>query len=670
MRQLFVNGPIQNGEFNFDTRPGAAAGLHIADTFNELASGETAPDLWNTVTLKGDLLFADAGTDQDRAAFEAGRITRKYRESSLRENAFMTDADPEVADLALELVDHGLRKNTLRISDEVVRVCRGCAHMVGGAAACKACGGEDIATETQRHLVFDRDTSVPVLTPDGTYARVNMRSLATEGGHVPETLILSKTRSYGIELGAIGLNGLVLDPRAGLHVTALAAGRRYNAETTSMVITPKAASGLLAYGMPFRSTDTQNLTYALHGYVPYGTIDEIAKTAPPEQADAVRLFADTYMPVNAMASPREIAGEQAMALYKFFGKVLRLELPDDARAELREQVRDQINGGNLRWITDKRMLAAALQPQPTENEPDPDRRTSVTLAPGMSKNRSDYVIPVPIDPSAIDPTTIEANKIEGSGVKSPEIQIPELAREYSTSLYAIFGDRIQSLLFYGSHANRERTRTETSDYDFCLVLDDPHAQDFIWLRQLGIIYDRTDVTVHYLTELETRGWENFQLGNHGVFALQYLATANAILGENVFRDKVPLLNPEEVARSLRFQVGEYLWRIDNWFLTLPDVNQLGPKVWKYLLRISHDMQVWQGDLSFEQVGAMSNAEYLGNHIVDRPYFSDRTKELFEACATCPNLPHLSELRQSLGRDFITLEQGLAPIGPTQQRKAA
>jgi hypothetical protein len=360
MNQLFVNGPIQNGNFSFAEMPGRAVSLRVCEAFNDLASGCQAPDLWNTVTLKSDVQYADTGNGEDRGDYERRRIKEKYAGTDMAGRPTMTDADPEVTQLGLTLVERGLSEGTLQLSDEIVNVCRSCAHMVGGAAACKACGSDDIQSSLQKHLVYDRDTSEPVLTPDNIYSHGNARDLATIAGHVPERLIMSRTRAYGIDLGAIGLQGLVLDPRAGLHVTCLAAGERLGAQTTSMVVSQKAAGGLLAYGLPFRRTDSQALTYALHGYVPSDAIQAIEARMPADQAEQHRLFANWFMSVNAMASRNDIPSEQVPALYKFFGKVFRAQQDTEQRAQLREQVRDQINLGKLRWITDKVLLSAAM----------------------------------------------------------------------------------------------------------------------------------------------------------------------------------------------------------------------------------------------------------------------------------------------------------------------
>ncbi|OEJ21476.1 hypothetical protein AS594_38660 [Streptomyces agglomeratus] len=81
-------------------------------------------------------------------------------------------------------------------------------------------------------MVWDRPPGTPVLARDDFHApqaRVPGH-LLTIAHNVPKRLILSRTRDHGISLAPLGLNGLVLDPRTGVHIAVLAAAARSNAD--------------------------------------------------------------------------------------------------------------------------------------------------------------------------------------------------------------------------------------------------------------------------------------------------------------------------------------------------------------------------------------------------------------------------------------------------------
>lgn len=55
MHPVFFNGPVQNGPFTFQDKPGKAVGIRIAAALNAILETPPVPHLWNTVTLAGDL---------------------------------------------------------------------------------------------------------------------------------------------------------------------------------------------------------------------------------------------------------------------------------------------------------------------------------------------------------------------------------------------------------------------------------------------------------------------------------------------------------------------------------------------------------------------------------------------------------------------------------------
>lgn len=75
---LFFNGPVQNGDFTFASKPGKAVGIRIAEALNHLLGAQPVPHLWNTVQLDGDLRYrrhAAMGSElASREGFEAAAI--------------------------------------------------------------------------------------------------------------------------------------------------------------------------------------------------------------------------------------------------------------------------------------------------------------------------------------------------------------------------------------------------------------------------------------------------------------------------------------------------------------------------------------------------------------------------------------------------------------------
>jgi hypothetical protein len=158
MEVLFLNGPVQNGAFDFQDKPGKAVGIRIAAALNSILDVGPAPHLWNTVTLEGDLRHrrSTVSPQVSRREFETDLISSKYPPESRSATAVATDTDAEVQQLALEMIERRLRAGLLRISAEAVPTCRDCGHMTGhGASQCKACGGLRIRLLTSRHLVAE-----------------------------------------------------------------------------------------------------------------------------------------------------------------------------------------------------------------------------------------------------------------------------------------------------------------------------------------------------------------------------------------------------------------------------------------------------------------------------------------------------------------------------------
>ncbi|MGH3830274.1 MAG: hypothetical protein ACRDRS_07435 [Pseudonocardiaceae bacterium] len=368
MEPLFFNGPVQNGDFTFATQPGKAVGIRIAEALNGLLGAEPVSHLWNTVRLDGDLRYRRHATTQTapvcRGDFETAAIAAKYGTGPGPRAGTITDTDQMVAQLALKIIKDRLDTGELRISQVTVRVCTRCAHMAGtGGHPCRACGHPVSRPRTGLHLVADRDPAAPGLDVRRIHAH-NRRAplhLQEVAGNTPARLILSRTREYGIDLGSLGLPGLVLDARAGIHITVLAAVRARQAEVAVMTTTANAAANIAAYGQHFTTFDGARVLYALHGHVPYehvANLNETYKTLGLSP-DAQTVFETWFLPLFALKEKKGIRFDQLPALLKHFhrSKLASTVEPDqDALADLRHSIRQ----GATDWIGSKTALGTAL----------------------------------------------------------------------------------------------------------------------------------------------------------------------------------------------------------------------------------------------------------------------------------------------------------------------
>jgi hypothetical protein len=367
---LYLNGPVQNGSFTLADRPGKAVGIRLAQALNGITGVGPAPHLWNTVTLTGDLRHRAAADALSRREREQRAVAEKYAHGSLPTSGVLTDADPAVAALALEVCAELLEAGTLLARRVPVRLCAACGHLAGhvdrAGAACRACGREaGTRPALRRLLVHDRPTDRPVLEPGDFHAHRarTPAHLLTIAGDVPRRLLLSRTRDHGITLTPLGLDeGLVLDPRLGVHLTALAAAARHGDERPVMTLTENAAANIAAYGALVRHWHGTRLRYALHGRIPCPEPDVLRQLYAVHRVEPALqdLFTRWYLPLCAWHERRGVTPARLPALLKFLRRAeltcSTTPLADGGLAELRHAV--QV--GDSRWVTDSHGLARAI----------------------------------------------------------------------------------------------------------------------------------------------------------------------------------------------------------------------------------------------------------------------------------------------------------------------
>ncbi|WP_405575553.1 hypothetical protein OG317_36625 [Streptomyces sp. NBC_01167] len=366
MNVVYINGPVQNGPFTLAERPGKAVGIRAAEALNDLLDAGPVPHLWNTVTLAGDVRHRDA-PDRDtvgRQRREELAIAAKYTPGPAPAGGVLTDAEPVVAALALEMIERLLLEGALTVVPSAVHLCARCGHMTGAVAyACRACGHRGSRPGIRRLLVWDRPPGTPVLACDDfrSHGARPPGHLLAIAQNVPERLILSRTRDHGISLAPLGLDGLALDPRAGVHITVLAAAAQRNAGHPVMTITDNAAANIAAYGALFRRHNETQLRYTLHGRIPYDDtaalqrLCEVHRVSPAQR----ELFLAWFLPLCSLHIRTGITPAQLPNLLKFWRRahLARLDTPEsDVFAELQRRV----TPGDMRWVMDAQILSRAI----------------------------------------------------------------------------------------------------------------------------------------------------------------------------------------------------------------------------------------------------------------------------------------------------------------------
>jgi hypothetical protein len=370
MNVVYFNGPVQNGPFTLAERPGKAAGIRAAEALNAILGAGPVPHLWNTVTLAGDLRHREAADREavGRQEREERAIAAKYVPGAGAAGGVLTDTAPAVAALVLQMAERLLRDGALAVAPVAVRLCARCGHMTGAVAhACRACGHERSRPYTRRLLVWDRPAGTPVLGRDDVHAHrarppVHLLTIAQ---HTPQRLILSRTRDHGISLAPLGLGGLVLDPRAGLHIAVLAAAAPHGAQQPVMTLTENAAANIAAYGALFRRHNGTRLRYALHGRIPYDDTAALQRLCEVHRVSpALReLFLAWFLPLCSLHIRAGITAAQLAGLLKFWRRA-HLARPDTPDSDVLAELRHRVAAGDMRWVMDVRTLSRAIPEYP------------------------------------------------------------------------------------------------------------------------------------------------------------------------------------------------------------------------------------------------------------------------------------------------------------------
>lgn len=211
-------------------------------------------------------------------------------------------------------------------------------------------------------------------------------------------------------------------------------------------------------------------------------------------------------------------------------------------------------------------------------------------------------------------------------------------------------DRIKTLLVCGSRVSILSNRNVSNLY---LLLDQYEPTDEGRLRNLlGQFGASINLTYQYLSDIEARGWLNFQLGQNGLSCILNFANAKTLLGNNVFQCKIISIDCNKLKESLLAQIQEYFGKLDNLSLNFKYDFELAENYKKLLLEIILNILLYKEDISF--LDTTNSCEEILQIVFDKNYFSNATKsrlkDIFFYEISLPIL--LSELKRFLYLDYL------------------
>lgn len=156
-------------------------------------------------------------------------------------------------------------------------------------------------------------------------------------------------------------------------------------------------------------------------------------------------------------------------------------------------------------------------------------------------------------------------------------------------------ERICCLLRYGPKETLERK--PPADFDFLLMLDEFHGQDYIHIQKIKNLNLPIEIFIDYKSHILLRGLENYKRGCHGVYFVYILASAETLLGENFFTDKVNSISLDKVRTDLIDRIEEYFYRIQKTLLNSESVT-VGHITVKYISRILTDLLLLNDEFDF------------------------------------------------------------------------
>lgn len=166
-------------------------------------------------------------------------------------------------------------------------------------------------------------------------------------------------------------------------------------------------------------------------------------------------------------------------------------------------------------------------------------------------------------------------------------------------------DNIVCLLHYGSVKQKE-DYSSNSDLDFHLVVKQLDRKNLAEIKDVFGFSDKVDLTYQTVDEIEYENKIIFQNGNQGLYFMHVLASSEALVGENIYKQLVHKLDPIKVKRSVIEKIRYYLWLLRRNY-----VFEHNAKVFKkYFTRILKDILIVDGIIDYHNISKHNNRQLL------------------------------------------------------------
>lgn len=230
MRTIYLNAPIQNGNFSPDVSPGKIVPLLVAE-WSRRHSGEDSDrvDLWNNIVAANTEGLAEASRRLE--AKYTSKLFTQLGEFGVRR--IISDNNAEFIEWGTGLVDELIADGTLDIQERDVIACRRCDSVIAlsdleTARLCVQCATDSMRSVKRQVLISHVDE-----------AAIGKANHATDG--LVSTLyphhesVVSKRRSGGIPLDKIGFPDQYVDPKVSVGLLALYAAEQLNGDRVELV---------------------------------------------------------------------------------------------------------------------------------------------------------------------------------------------------------------------------------------------------------------------------------------------------------------------------------------------------------------------------------------------------------------------------------------------------
>jgi hypothetical protein len=226
-------------------------------------------------------------------------------------------------------------------------------------------------------------------------------------------------------------------------------------------------------------------------------------------------------------------------------------------------------------------------------------------------------------------------------------------------LHTFAKERIICLLYFGTRAFVGANNC--SDYDFMFILNKYESADIFKLREViqQSKFKSIDFNINllYLTDIKSRGKENFQIRSVQSSFYKYLENSIVLLGKNIFKQNSLEISSSRLQDLMDFKIQEYYGRCDKLFLQNINDETLYNHVRKYTKDIVRFILIREEIISLEDV-TKSRWETIfdlaiKNHVFSKP-ITNRFSDLMENYKDKNNIKKIEYVRRGIYEKYLKL----------------